>query len=240
MCEKVYDGMKGVGLVQRKTDPCAWKLVKETSQGPQLQVLVVFHINDFMLAGRKGEAAWEEFQQRMHSKWKWSDWEQGHVRMTGVDVSQLQDGSFMMDHKAYVDNIDPAETKPECWKTPEASVTEREKSTLRGLWRAMQRPCTQTDAKSGCAVSVLQSSLPVATGGTLMKSNRILKELKSDLVASRVRAHRSVKLAVVVWSDAAWANRKDLSSTLGFFPGVTTTRILQGRRHGMTPTHHRS
>ena len=62
----------------------------------------------------------------------------GHSRMTGVDVSQLQDGSFLMDQKAYVDNIDPAEINPERRKTPEASVTEREKSTLRGLWGAMQ------------------------------------------------------------------------------------------------------
>ena len=160
--------------------------------------------------------------------------------MTGVDVSQLQDGSFLMDQKAYVDNIDPAEINPERRKTPEASVTEREKSTLRGLWGAMQWPCTQTDAKRACAVSMLQSSLPVATVGTLMKSNRILKEMKSDLVEIRVHAHRNEKLAVVIWSDAAWANRRDLSSTLGFFSGITTTRILQGGRHGVTPIHHRS
>ena len=56
----------------------------------------------------------------------WSEWEQGHSRMTGVDVSQLQDGIFMMDQKGYMDNIDAAEIKPERWKTPEASVTERE------------------------------------------------------------------------------------------------------------------
>ena len=91
-----------------------------------------------MLAGRKGEIGWEKFQRRMHNKWKWFEWEEGHLRMTGVDVSQLQDGSFLMDQKTYVDNIDPAEINPERRKTPEASVTEREKSTLRGLWGAMQ------------------------------------------------------------------------------------------------------
>ena len=89
-------------------------------------------------------------------------------------------------------------------------------------------------------MSMLQSSLPVTTVGTLMKSNRILKEMKSDLVELRVHAHRNEKLAVVVWSDAAWANRKDLSSTLGLSSGVSTTRILQGGRHGVTSIHHRS
>ena len=60
------------------------------------------------------------------------------------------------------------------------------------------------------------------------------------MVEIRVHAHRDQKLAVVVWSDAAWANRKDLSSTLGSFSGVTATRILQGGRRGVTPIHHRS
>ena len=148
--------MKEMGLVQCKTDPCVWKLVKETSQGPQLQVLVLFLIHDIMWAGRKGEIGWEEFQRRMHNEWKWSEWEQGHLRTTGVDVSQLQDRSFVMDQKAFVVNIDPTEIKLERRKTPEASVTEQEKSTLRGLWGAVLWPCTQTDAKRACAVSMLQ------------------------------------------------------------------------------------
>ena len=73
-----------------------------------------------------------------------------------------------------------------------------------------------------------------------MKSDRILEEMNSAVVELRVRAHRSGKLAVVVWSGAAWANRNYLSSTLGFFSGVSTTRILHGGRHGVTPIHHRS
>ena len=63
---------------------------------------------------------------------------------------------------------------------------------------------------------MLHSSLPTATVDALMKSNRVLKEMMADLVELRVRAHRDEKLAVV-WPDAAWANRKDMSSTLGFF-----------------------
>ena len=60
--------------------------------------------------------------------------------------------------------------------------------TLRNFWSAMQWPCTQTDAKRACDVSMLQSSLPVATDRTLMKSNRILKEMKSDMTETRVHA----------------------------------------------------
>ena len=71
--ESAHEGMKEMALQQCKTDPCVWKLVKGTSWGPHLQVLALFHIDDVMLAGRKREAGWEEFQRRMQAKWKWPE-----------------------------------------------------------------------------------------------------------------------------------------------------------------------
>ena len=55
-----------------------------------------------------------------------------------------------------------------------------------------------------------------------------------------MHAHRDEKLAVVMRSEAAWANKKDMFSTLGFFSKIMTTRILQSGRHRVTPIHHRS
>ena len=91
-----------------------------------------------------------------------------------------------------------------------------ENYTLRDVGGTMQWSCNQMDAKRAYAMSMLHSSLPVATIRTLMKSNRIFKEMKSDMMDIRVHAHRDEKLAVVVWSVTAWANRKDLSSTTSF------------------------
>ena len=159
----VYERMIEMGLQQCKTDPCVWKLVKETSWRPPSQVLALFHIE------------W------LHTKWKWSEWERGHLRMRGIDVSQLEGRCFLMDAKAYV-----AAIKPERRKMPEKSPTNQETSLLKGLGRAMQWFCTQTDAKRAFVESMLQSSLPTVTVGTLMKSNRVLKEMKADLVELRV------------------------------------------------------
>ena len=89
----------------------------------------------------------------MKNRWKWSEWERDHLRMTGVDVTQPRDHSFVMDQKAYVDNIDPAETEPERRKIRDAAIAESEKSMLRGIWGSMQWPCTQTDAKRACSLS---------------------------------------------------------------------------------------
>ena len=238
--ESVYAGLREMGLVQCKTEPCCWKLVTFEDGKPILKAIVLFHIDDFLLAGKLGEEAWERFKEVMRNRWKWSEWERDHLRMTGVDVAQLRDHSFVLDQKAYVDNIDPAEIKPERRKVSDAATTENEKSMLRGIWGSMQWPCTQTDAKRACSLSMLQSSLPAATVATIMKTNKVLKEMKDDLLEIKVHGHSGEQLAVVVWSDASWANRPDLSSTLGFFSGITTTKILEGGRHGVTPIHHKT
>ena len=84
--------------------------------------------------------------------------------------------------------------------------------SLRDLCGTMPWSCNQMDAKRACAMTMLQSSLTVATVRNLMKSNRIFKEMKSDMRRKyeRVHAHRDEKLAVVVWSVAAMGQQERL------------------------------
>ena len=60
-----------------------WKFVKDTEHGPELEVLVLLHMDDFLHGGIKRETAWEELQEQMRAWWKWSEWEQRHLPMTG-------------------------------------------------------------------------------------------------------------------------------------------------------------
>ena len=95
--------------------------------------------------------------------------------MTGVDVSHLHDGSFLMDQKACGRHRSSG-NQFRVTEDARGICDRTKKSTLRGL--------CESDAMAvhSRAVSMLQSSLPMATVGTLMKSNRIFKELKLDLV----------------------------------------------------------
>eukprot|EP00969_Alexandrium_andersonii_P174899 7734619-Alexandrium_andersonii.AAC.1 len=74
----------------------------------------------------------------------------------------------------------------------------------------------------------------------MTKTNKVPKEMKDDLLEIKARGRPGEQLAVVVWPDAAWANRPELSATLGFFSGITTTKILEGGRHGVAPIHHKT
>ena len=70
----VYEGMRELGLKQCKTDPCVWHLFKAT-RGTHLRVFALFHIDDFMLAGRVNLVG-KSSEREVHSKWKSSEWQQ--------------------------------------------------------------------------------------------------------------------------------------------------------------------
>ena len=63
--ESVYAGLREMGLEQCKTEPCGWKLVEFENGKPILKALVLFHIDDFLLAGKLGEENWERFKEGM-------------------------------------------------------------------------------------------------------------------------------------------------------------------------------
>ena len=101
--------------------------------------------------------------------------------MTGVDVPQLQDGSFFMYQKAYVDNIDPAEVKVERRKTPEASVTEEEKIHIaRSL--GIRAIAVHTD---GCKKSMCRVNVTIVTSSG---SSCHVDEIQSNTQGDEVRS----------------------------------------------------
>ena len=46
---------------------------------------------------------------------------------------------------------------------------------------------------------MLQSSLPTATVGTIMNTNKVLHEMKNDTLEVKVHGHSDDQLAVVIW-----------------------------------------
>ena len=85
-----------------------------------------------------------------------------------------------MDQKACVDNVDPAEIKPERRKMPEAEVTEQESSKLRGPGERCNG-LADRHKKSLCRQRrCSQSSLPTATVGVMQLISILhLKHLNS-------------------------------------------------------------
>ena len=150
--------MKEMGLQPCKTDLCVWKPVSETSWRLPSQVLALFHIE------------W------LHTKSKWMGTRtyahEGYRRVT-TRGPKLLDGCESLRGQRRPGRNQIRETQNARNITDKSRNIHVERSR-----RSDALACTQTDAKRARVESMLQSSLPTVTVGTLMKSNRVLKEIK--------------------------------------------------------------
>ena len=75
-----------------------------------------------------------------------------------------------------------------------------------------------------------------ATAGTLKEANLLLKRAQ-DRKNDKIIIHpfpEEEELVVGTWVDASWANRRDGGSTGGFWIGMTTENLLQGKEEGVS------
>ena len=111
-------------------------------------------------------------------------------------------------------------------------------SQLRGALGALQWRAQQTAPHLMARLGQLQSSITKANIETIKATNKLIREnfqhryLSARINQLGVEDPRSVHF--VAWSDAALANRIDLSSTGGFLIAATSEKMLLGERAPLT------
>lgn len=155
-------------------------------------------------------------------------------------VDQLEDFSFQLGHDEYcteikqIDIIQGAD-----------GVSPTELAQARAVLGAAQRRALQTGPQHAAKVSILQSTLPHALDSqdVLHQINKLCRELYAQRYIS-VNIKQNPKnlrdLAIICWTDAAFGNRPDLSSTGGFITGMVCKSMLDGHRGCVNPLAWRS
>ncbi|CAK8996448.1 Retrovirus-related Pol polyprotein from transposon RE1 (Retro element 1) (AtRE1) [Includes: Protease RE1, partial [Durusdinium trenchii] len=123
-------------------------------------------------------------------------------------------------------------------KNEHEPLTKDEMSQLRGALGALQWRAQQTAPHLMARLGQLQSSITKANIETIKATNKLIREnfqhryLSARINQLGVEDPRSVHF--VAWSDAALANRIDLSSTGGFLIAATSEKMLLGERAPLT------
>lgn len=113
-------------------------------------------------------------------------------------------------------------------------MTPREVSLLRGAigtlaWKSAQTG-PQYQAEAG--LILLLSEIPYANVLTIMKVNKLIREIKrashQSLPFPGWKRHWK-EIAVLTWCDAGLQNHPDKSSTMGFISGLAPQETLQGQ-----------
>ena len=161
----VSNTLKECKFEQLESEPCCWRLMDRTGDTPQLIGLAVAHVDDFLMAGEESHPQWQQSISQFHSAYSWTPWEKDSYMHCGVQVTQRQDGSFVLNHSDYCTTIEPIKIDKK--RHDNDRCTEDEKQQLRGVLGALQWRAYQSGPQHGARLSQLQSQLASPTIQTI-------------------------------------------------------------------------
>ena len=220
-----------LNFTQSKTDPCLWFLYGDPDEHGDKETLgyICSHVDDFLIAGCEQDERWILALESFYGRFRFSPWECQNYNHCGIRIREEMDFSFTLDHSTFVEGIEQIDYKS---RPDYELITEDERTQLRGVLGALQWRSHQSTPMIAAKLGQLQSDITKATVETLKKANRLAREAFQDrFVSTRINqlgVASPKEVHFVAWSDAALANRKDLSSTGGFVIAATTPGMIQG------------
>ena len=216
------------GMHRLVCEPCIW-LCKD-SHGV-VQGAIASHVDDFIVTGNEGNELWMETLNTFHRALNWSPWEPDPYIHCGVEVHQQANFGFNLSHEQYASQIKQIDIDKTC-----AHVTPSELSQAKAVLGAIQWRVSQTAPQHAAKLSLLQSMLPHGkeSKDVLHQINKLVREVYAQrglsVKVQQLEAQQDSDLVMIGWSDAAVANRPDLSSTGAYVVGLCHKQILSGIR----------
>ena len=152
-----------------------------------------------------------------------------------VRIREEPDFSFTLDHSSFCENIEAVTCTTKDDKEP---LTSDEMTQLRGVLGALQWRGQQTAPHLMAKIGQLQSAVSRANLETVRAANKLVRECFQTRYLStkinQLNLDDPKDVQFVAWSDAALANRIDLSSTGGYVIAATTPEMMTGQRSPLT------
>ena len=145
--------MESIGAQEMKAEPCLY-VVRE---GPKIVGMVSQYVDDVMVSGDVNNATFQKVQRDFRAAYRWGGWESEKFVQCGVEINQVGDTITLCQHQ-YGLNLETMEVHKARKNNPEAPLTERERSQLRGICGAGQWIGTQSPLGTGESFSPSRSS----------------------------------------------------------------------------------
>ena len=229
---KWYEHMSGtlkrIGWRALLSDPCVFVLEDPTGKVVGLSGL---HVDDILIGGDEDSEVFQTAQRQLEESYRWGKWDQGSFTFAGTRISQEENGTIKMDQREYSEKW-LSEVKLENGRDqyPKLKATPEEISQLRGAIGSIAWRSSQTSPQFQADANLLLSEVPFATVETLLKANKLVREVKRTSEQCLLFPCWKVpwdQLVISVWADASNGNRPDRSSTMGVIAGMCTKKLLE-------------
>ena len=189
-------------------DSCLFVLPRTDGKG--IHGLLGVHVDDGVGAGDK---VFEQAIQKLESKYPFGSKSETDFLFTGIHVHQNWDGSIELDQIKYIEDIPTIQIERSRRMTPDATINEAERQSLRGLIGSIQYAATNTRPDASARLSLLQAKINSGQVKDLTEANRLIQELKTfNNVKITYKPIPLDDLRFVSFSDASFANRANAQS----------------------------
>ena len=227
--DHVVGTLKKIGWEQLLSDRCVFVL--RNSSGC-IVALAGIHVDDFVIGGLETDEVFQAAQASLEQAYRWGKWELSSFTFAGVEIEQLKDGTVKIGQQDYTDRwMDVIELTKEREAMKKSLATPEEISALRGAIGTASWRASQTSPQFAADVGLLLSEVPFATVETLIRANKLIREMQRESAQhlTYVAGNGGISdVAIVGWADASQRNRPDGSSTLGYVIGLADSDILSG------------
>ena len=205
----------------------------EGAEAPRLIALFGMHVDDICGCYYENDEHTTVLLQNLKGIFNFREWitsnDKEELEYCGAQITKVGQDHWKIHHEKYLNKQKPI-TYPKERHGSNDGVTDREKTSLRGLIGALQWPATQTSPHLQCMVSTLAGQVSKATTSTLDSANKCLKFAKQNNDVGLEFRHLGPKeeITFIAYSDASFASRDDLSSQGGYMVAMTHRDVTKG------------
>ena len=226
-------------IQQHPLDACLFMIYdydqpSQLDQNVQGRLVGMFgiHVDDMIGCGDETSEVFAAVKESLQKLFIFRTWQQAtdSFEYCGCKCEVAQD-HLLLQQTSYLNKMKPITIPAERKKDPNASLTPKETSMLRGLIGGLQWPATQTAPYLQCAVSQLAGEISTATINTIEHGHKVLRMAKSNSDTG-LQYHDlggdPLQVTFLAYSDASFASRKDLSSQGGYLISMVHHSVCSG------------
>ena len=205
-----------------KLEPCMMTMW----EGDVLIGILCYHVDDIMIAGDENNKKYLHKLEELQGLYEWGSWEEQCFEMCGCRIEQEPGGNITLDQTKYARAIEVISMSAHRRKHEHETLTYKEHRDVIAKRGELSWLAQQSMVPLMAPLSLIDAS-EKATGKTLHDLNTLVRMAHAN-AEDKLHFRKLDDPIFLTFADAAWANRRDMTSQCGYLVVATERSILTG------------
>ena len=219
-----------IGLQPSNLDSC---LYHAKVNGVHIGSLAV-HVDDILFTGTKEFE--KDYMEKLKGKYPFKHWKKNAGEFLGRTVEKRENGEIWIGQQEYCEKLQTIEISRERKRERHESLTENEKSKMRGVAGALNWLTNATRPDLAAYTATVQQKIAQGKVSDISMANQAIAEARDfKHLKIRIQPIPLSELAILVTADASWTTEDDLKSQGAYMVCATREKIKEGGNTCVSP-----